>query len=148
MNETLSKEPTAKIILFIQYRRLTSLVSHALREFGIEHANCDGSVFNRAKAIREFKTSDRIRLILLSSEDSVSGLHLIEATHIVIMHPFLNYYDYDDSAAIAYEKQGIARAWRSGQTKELRLVRFLVRDTIEEETAIRRGYREGICEKI
>ena len=71
-------------------------------------------------------------MILLSSESSVSGLHLVNATHVVILHPFLR--DTDESA-MAYEKQGIARAWRSGQTKQVKLVQFLVRDSIEEYMA-------------
>jgi SNF2 family DNA or RNA helicase len=38
---------------------------------------------------------------------------------------------------MAYEKQGIARAWRSGQTKQVKVVRFLCRDTVEEKMALR-----------
>ncbi len=132
--KTTSEDSNAKIILFIQWRRLMNLVSLALKDFGIEHVICVGNVMTRTRAVKLFKTSDKMRLILLSSEDSVSGLNLTEATHVVIFHPFLMP---TDERAMAYEKQGIARAWRSGQTKQVKVVRFLCRDTVEEKMALR-----------
>ena len=50
--------------------------------------------------------------------------------------------------ALSFEKQGIARAWRSGQTKQVEVVRFLTRDSIEEELATQRGYSEGILNNL
>jgi SNF2 family DNA or RNA helicase len=140
MNSTLANEPNAKFIMFIQFRRLTLLVAKALKEFNIEHVVCQGNVMQRAKAVREFKNSNTVRLILLSSEDSASGLHLVEATHVIIMHPFSIG---TDETAMAFEKQGIARAWRSGQEREVQVVRFLVKDSIEERFAKQRNYKEG-----
>lgn len=137
LEKTIEEQPDAKLILFVQFRRLMGLVSKALKNFNIDNVRCEGNVFQRNHAIRTFKTSDKVRLILLSSEDSVSGLHLVEATHVVIFHPFMVG---SDTLAIAYEKQGIARAWRGGQTKQVKLVRFLTRDTIEEEMARKRQY--------
>ena len=140
MNQEVEHNPDAKFILFIQFKRLMHLVSNALTEFKIKNVVCDGTVYQRQNAIADFKTSDSVRLILLSSESSVSGLHLVNATHVVILHPFLR--DTDESA-LAYEKQGIARAWRSGQTKRVKVVRFLVRDSIEEQLAEMRNYQPG-----
>jgi hypothetical protein len=65
----------------------------------------------------------------LSVKDSVAGLNLTEASHVVIFHPFLvdgegkhsedGAFDSDIKMALSFEKQGIARAWRSGQTKQV-----------------------------
>lgn len=113
------------------------LVSEALKEFEVPHVKCDGNVMMKSKAITTFKTDPNVRLILLSSEDSVSGLHLVEATTVVILHPFL-LTNGSDALCMAYEKQGVARAWRFGQTKQVNLIRFLIRDSIEENLAKRR----------
>jgi hypothetical protein len=53
--------------------------------------------------------------------------------------------DADDNTrlALAIERRAIASAWRTGQTRQLELVRFLVRDSIEEEMGRVRGYKEG-----
>jgi SNF2 family DNA or RNA helicase len=141
MKSTLKEKPNAKFILFIQFKRLMCLVSEALKSMGITHVTCTGNVATRTKSVREFKYSEATRLILLSSEDSVSGLHLVEATHMVIFHPFL--INGNDDLAVSYEKQGIARAWRGGLDHPVELIRFIVRDSIEEDLAKKRAYQEG-----
>jgi len=141
LRQTFRESPNSKVILFIQFRRLMRLVSEALHEFQVPHVRCDGNVNQRSTAIHQFRKQPDVRLILLSSEDSVSGLHLVEATHVVLLHPFLMA---DDALAVSYEKQGIARAWRSGLDHPVELIRFIVRDSIEEELSARRGYKNGV----
>ena len=145
MRKTLKEQPDAKFILFVQFRRLMDLVGGALKGFNIPVVRCDGNIMIRNRAIDMFKHSEEVRLILLSSEDSVSGLHLIEATHVVVFHPFMQS---THQLAMAYEKQGIARAWRGGQTHPVNLVRFIVRNSIEEEMARARNYREGVITEL
>ncbi len=82
--------------------------------------------YSRSKAIREFQNSPDIRVIMLSAEDSVSGLNLVEATHIILLHPFYHGKNMEEEA-IASEKQGIARAYRSGLTHPLKVVRLVTR---------------------
>lgn len=137
MRDTLKEQPDAKFILFIQFKRLMYLVNEALNELGVENVQCTGNVMTKSRAVRLFKSSDKVRLILLSSEDTVSGLHLTNATHMIIFHPF------DGPDAIANEKQGIARAWRSGLDHPVQLIRFITRNSIEEQLAIQRHYQEG-----
>jgi hypothetical protein len=134
-------------------------VSTALSSLGIEFRACVGTMKQRNKSIQEFK-SGNVPILILSSEDSVSGLNLTEASHVVIFHPFLvdgegkhnadgdGDFDADTKMALSFEKQGIARAWRAGQTKQVEVVRFLTRDSIEEELAGQRGYREGIVRNL
>jgi SNF2 family DNA or RNA helicase len=63
---------------------------------------------------------------MLSAEDSVSGLNLVMATHIILVHPFYHGKDKEDES-IAAEKQGIARAYRSGLEHPLKVVRLITR---------------------
>ena len=70
---------------------------------------------------------------MLSTEDSVSGLHLPEASHIFISHPFWFGSGREEiEKAISAEKQGIARAHRLGLQHPLKVIRFYTKDTIEE----------------
>ena len=74
---------------------------------------------------------------MFSSEDSVSGINLTEATHVILLHPFFT--DQGEEADLAYEKQGISRAYRFGLNHPLKVVRFAVKGTIEEEITLRRN---------
>jgi SNF2 family DNA or RNA helicase len=107
-------------------------VSNALKSLEIEFRACDGKFKKRNQSIRDFK-SGGVPILILSSEDSVSGLNLTEASHVVIFHPFLidskgelnegdGEFDADTKMALSFEKQGIARAWRSGQLKQVEVV--------------------------
>ncbi|EPZ30756.1 hypothetical protein ROZALSC1DRAFT_28836 [Rozella allomycis CSF55] len=133
-DEVLQANPNAKIILFVQYRRLANLIESALNNFQIPLVRLHGTTAMRNRAISGFKYNNQTKVIMLSSEDSVSGLHLPEATHIFIVHPFW-FGDGKDDQAIAAEKQGIARAYRMGLDHELQVYRFVTRNTIEESVA-------------
>ena len=73
---------------------------------------------------------------MMSSEDSVSGINLTQATHVILLHPFWT--GMSESDDLAYEKQGISRAYRFGLDHPLKVVRFAAKGTIEEEITLRR----------
>ncbi|KAJ3126465.1 hypothetical protein HK098_007517 [Nowakowskiella sp. JEL0407] len=75
------------------------------------------------------EASGTVKVMILSAQDSVSGLNLTEASHCIILHPF---HAYKEEYAVAAEDQGIARVLRNGQTKTVKIVRFIVKNTIEE----------------
>jgi hypothetical protein len=80
------------------------------------------------KAIQEF-TSGEASILLLSAEVKASGANLQVATNVVLLDPA------GDSAehGANLETQAIGRAVRMGQENAVRVVRFCVRDTVEEE---------------
>ncbi|KAJ3064457.1 DNA helicase rad5 [Podochytrium sp. JEL0797] len=88
-----------------------------------------------AKPVKRARKVKPVRVLMLSAKDSVSGLNLTEASHCIILHPF---HDKKEDYAIGAEKQGIARALRNGQTKTVKIVRFVVEETIEQEMHERR----------
>ncbi|KAI9223507.1 hypothetical protein BC828DRAFT_375762 [Blastocladiella britannica] len=157
---TVQRDPTAKIIMFVQFRRLASIISKAFTELGVPNASLSGgNVLTKRKAVTSFKKDPNIKVLFLSYQDSVSGLHLVEANHVFICHPFLAE---DEATSRAYETQGIARAVRgmstsflfavaadllttiitAGQLREVTIVRFASRGTIEEELTNQRTMRE------
>ncbi|KAJ3347023.1 hypothetical protein GGF32_007142, partial [Allomyces javanicus] len=130
-------DPTAKLILFSQFHRLTALMAHAFTEFGIGNVKLmGGNVISKRRAVTLFRNDPDMKVLFLSAEDSVSGLQLTEANHVVIVHPFLGA---SEAMARAYEMQGCARAVRAGQEREVTITRFVTRGTIEEELTARRS---------
>ncbi|KAJ3065515.1 hypothetical protein HDU98_011124, partial [Podochytrium sp. JEL0797] len=88
-----------------------------------------------AKPVKKARKVKPVRVLIWSAKDSVSGLNLTEASHCIILHPF---HDKKEDYAIGAEKQGIAGALRNGQTKTVKIVRFVVEETIEQEMHERR----------
>ncbi len=123
----------ARVIIFSQRNGVLDKVASVLGTLDIKTAVCRGNVHVQNKAITTFKTSKDVRVILLSSERSASGLNLQEATHIFLLDSILG----EVKAAVASEMQAIARAHRQGQSKVLKVVRFLTRGTVEHEQHLR-----------
>lgn len=136
ITELLDSEADARIILFLQYEVLAKFISDTLTELDIKHSRVHGNVFTRKAAIDKFIYSRDYRIIMLSSEDSVSGINLTQATHVILLHPFWT--DQGEAVDLAWEKQGISRAYRGGLDHPLKVVRFAVKDTVEEELTLKR----------
>jgi SNF2 family DNA or RNA helicase len=85
-------------------------------------------VNQKVKKLQEFK-EENVKIMLLSLVKSASGLNLIEANHIVLLDPMSG--SVEESRA--YEIQALGRAHRQGQDQKVKLMRFVMRDTFEEE---------------
>jgi SNF2 family DNA or RNA helicase len=68
-------------------------------------------------------------VIMLSLDNAASGTNLTQATHVILLEPVAG----TKSQATATETQAIGRAHRVGQTKQVTVVRFIMRNTIEQE---------------
>lgn len=117
------------VIIFSQWDSLLRKVGDVLLEHGIPNVFCKGSVWSRDKAIREFNTNDNIKVIMLSSELAASGTNLTKASKVILLDPVSGTYEYRRNT----EWQAIGRAYRLGQTKSVEIVRFIVKDTVEED---------------
>ena len=103
-------------------------MSETLNKLGLATLMCKGNVYVKRKAIERFRKDDSKRILLLSSKHAASGLDLIEANEILFIDPVYAEHDVKDSI----EQQAMGRAHRVGQTKPVKIVKFLIRDTIEE----------------
>ena len=124
-----SKPHNNRIIIFSQWDNLLQGIMETLSNFDLPAMMCKGNVFQKKKAIHNFKTNSYYKIILLSSKYAASGLDLIEANKVIFIDPV--YGDFDTVKQI--EDQAIGRAHRLGQKNPIEVVRFLVKDTIEEE---------------
>ena len=118
-----------RIIIFSQWDNLLQGIKETLENFDLPVMTCKGNVFQKKKANLNFKSNNYYKIILLSSKYAASGLDLIEASKIIFIDPI--YGDFDTTKQI--EDQAIGRAHRLGQQKPVEVVRFLIKDTIEEE---------------
>lgn len=124
-----SKPYNHRIIIFSQWDNLLSGIGDTLKNFDLPAMTCKGNVMVKRKAIRNFKTSDYYKIILISSKHAAEGLDLIEADKVILVDPI--YGDYDTVKEV--EDQAIGRSHRLGQQNPIEVVRLLIKNTIEEE---------------
>jgi DNA repair protein RAD5 len=133
MCKQIFNDPTARIIIFSQWERLLLMIGKTLKENNINNVYCRGNVHQRNATIKAFKDGVRdgkeTKVIMLSLEHSASGTNLTEATHIIMMDPV----DGTKEEIKAIEGQAIGRAARMGQKKQVKVIRMITKDTIEEE---------------
>ena len=116
-------------IIFSQWDDLLRKVGDVLNEYGIKNVFCKGSSWQRGKAISDFNSDNNIRVIMLSSERAASGTNLTKAELVIFLDPVSGDYEYRTNV----ERQAIGRAYRMGQTKQVDVIRFIIKNTVEEE---------------
>tara|TARA_B110000305_G_C19167870_1_gene505765 strand:- start:76 stop:666 length:591 start_codon:yes stop_codon:yes gene_type:complete len=124
-----------RILVFVQFPDLMKQVAEVLAEAKIKTLKLKGSVHQQTGALDEFqkeelKAGDARVLLLLSRDESASGANLTTANHAIFVHPLLTTSQYEYEAS---ETQAIGRIRRYGQTKLVKVWRFLVKDSIDAE---------------
>jgi len=125
-------DPTAKVILFVQFDDLKRKVAAALAEFGVPSVTLHGSVSQRGSIINDWQNNagSSTFVLLLSLAQSASGTNLTAASHVVFLHPMLAE---TADVAVGYEEQAIGRAARHGQQRDVVHVwRFVTEGTVEQ----------------
>jgi SNF2 family DNA or RNA helicase len=122
-------EPGDKCIIFSQWDEILTKVGKKIQTYGIPIVNCTGTIFQRRKAIDQFKKDSKVNILCLSSKYCASGLNLTCANKIVFIEPIYGDKKFQEDV----ENQAIGRADRIGQRKSIEVSRFLIKDTIEED---------------
>jgi len=119
-------DPAAKAIVFSQFGGMLDIVEFRLKRAGISCVVFKGgmSMEARTEALAAFNSDPTLKVILISLKAGGEGLNLQIANHVFLLDPWWN---------PASELQAIQRAHRIGQTREVRAVRFITTDTIEEK---------------
>lgn len=121
-------EKRDKIILFSQWDELLHKVGNKLSDYNLKISYCNGTVYQKKRAIDEFKNGET-NIIMLSSRNAASGINLTNANKIIFLEPVYGTSEYRQDI----EYQAIGRADRIGQKGEITVYRFIIRDTIEED---------------
>jgi SWI/SNF-related matrix-associated actin-dependent regulator of chromatin subfamily A3 len=82
----------------------------------------------RDEAMAKFNTegttsAEEPRILLCSLKATCVGINLVRGNHVFLMNPFWNE---------ATEQQAMDRVHRHGQTRPVRVVRFVMKDSLEE----------------
>lgn len=118
-----------KCIIFSQWNEMLIKVANFLISENIKTVFCTGTVYQRKKSIMSFQNDPKINVICLSSVNSASGINLTAANKIIFIEPIYGTKEYRKDI----ENQGIGRSMRLNQTRPIEIIRFIIKDTIEEE---------------
>lgn len=121
-------ETKDKIIIFATEKQTLDLINDILIENKIKFVNLKGNAYVIGNQLKKFKVGDE-QVMLLSADRSNSGTNLTEANHIILLDTHLIP---DMVTRKNIEKQAIGRAVRLGQKKNVQVVRFIMKNTIEQ----------------
>jgi DNA repair protein RAD5 len=117
-----------KIIIFATEKVTLDLIGDVLEENKIKYVNLKGNAYVVSKQLKRFKNGEE-NVILLSADRANSGTNLIEASHIILLDTHLIT---DVKSKKDVEKQAIGRAVRLGQKNNVKVMRFIMKNTIEQ----------------
>jgi DNA repair protein RAD5 len=117
--------PTIKSVVFSQFTSFLSLIEPALARANMRFLRLDGSMAQKARAavLNEFRESKKFTVLLISLKAGGVGLNLTSAKRVYMMDPWWSF---------AIEAQAIDRVHRMGQEDEVRVYRFIVKDSVEQ----------------
>uniref|UniRef100_A0A162AG17 Uncharacterized protein n=1 Tax=Daucus carota subsp. sativus TaxID=79200 RepID=A0A162AG17_DAUCS len=128
LSEARDQDPTAKSVVFSQFRKMLILLEEPLKTAGFNVLRLDGSMIatKRAQVIKDFGVpapNGRPTVLLASLRASSTGVDLAAANRVYLLEPWWNP-EVDD--------QAINRVHLTGQTKDVTVVRIVARNSIEE----------------
>lgn len=119
-------EPPFKSVVFSGWTSHLDLIQIALDNAGITYTRLDGKMSRPARnaAMDAFRDDHSVQVILVSIMAGGLGLNLTAGNSVYVMEPQFN---------PAAEAQAVDRVHRLGQTRAVRTVRFIMKDSFEEK---------------
>lgn len=129
IQNVISENENNRIIIFSMWDVMLKLVSKLLSKKKVSNEIVNGTVYSIAKKLNKFRNDNDLKVLMLSADKCASGLNLTEATHIILLDTVNADFDLFDRI----EQQAIGRAVRIGQKNIVQIIRFIMKDTIEED---------------
>ncbi|KAH9212709.1 SNF2 family N-terminal domain-containing protein [Leptodontidium sp. 2 PMI_412] len=125
VREIRSSPNEGKSIVFSCWTRSLDLTAHFLAMAQVKFLRIDGNctMSQRQKILDDFDVESEIRILLMTTGTGAIGLNLTIANRVFILEPQWN---------PMVETQAIGRVLRMGQGRSVKIVRFMVKGTIEE----------------
>ncbi|XP_030463667.2 putative SWI/SNF-related matrix-associated actin-dependent regulator of chromatin subfamily A member 3-like 1 [Syzygium oleosum] len=121
------RNSTSKSVVYSQFRRMLLLLEEPLRSAGFKILRLDGSMNakRRTQVIEEFGAHEQSTptVLLASLRASGTGINLTAASTVYLLEPWWN---------PAVEEQAMDRVHRIGQKEDVKIVRLIARNSIEE----------------
>lgn len=132
--------PDHKVLIFSQFTKMLDLLHDWLVYSKIGLCRLDGSTSHedRDAQIAEFNTDRTKQVFLLSTRAGGLGINLTAADTVVI---------FDNDWNPQVDLQAIDRVHRIGQTKPVKIFRFLTRNSVEE-VLISKSYSKRFLERL
>ncbi|XP_071964238.1 chromodomain-helicase-DNA-binding protein 1-like [Antedon mediterranea] len=114
-----------KVLLFSQMTRMLDIVQDYLGFRGYSYERLDGSVRGEERflAIKNFNRDDKTFVFLLSTKAGGQGLNLVSADTVIFLDTDFNPQN---------DLQASARAHRIGQSRPVKIIRLIGKDSVEE----------------
>ncbi|KAH8652694.1 SNF2 family N-terminal domain-containing protein [Tricladium varicosporioides] len=128
----IQKQTKHKSIAFSSWKKTLVLISRLLASHNIPFYCIDGSLSlsERSKILKNFRKEDSgTNILLMTLGTGAVGLNLAVASRIYLLEPQWN---------PSIELQAIGRALRLGQTDQVTIVRYIMKDTVEESSVLSR----------
>ncbi|KAL1822508.1 hypothetical protein ACET3Z_009286 [Daucus carota] len=126
LSEARDQDPTAKSVVFSQFRKMLILLEKPLKTAGyVLRLNGSMNAKTRAQVIKDFgvPAPHGPTVLLASLRASYTGVDLAAANRVYLLEPWWN---------PEVDEQAINRVHQIGQTKEVTVVRIIARNSIEE----------------
>ncbi|XP_029106153.1 helicase-like transcription factor isoform X2 [Scleropages formosus] len=137
-----SQDPKIKSLVVSQFTSFLSLLEVPLRQHGFDFTRLDGSMNqkSRVKAIQAFQDTAQgsPTIMLLSLKAGGVGLNLTAASRVFLMDPAWN---------PAAEDQCFDRCHRLGQKVDVVIIKFIVKDSVEENMVEIQQKKQKLVEK-
>lgn len=121
------QHPARKSVVFSQFRKMLILLEEPLKAAGFKTLRLDGTMNakRRAHVIEEFGApgNERPMVLLASLRASGTGINLTAASRVYLLEPWWN---------PAVEEQAMDRVHRIGQKEDVKIVRLIAKNSIEE----------------
>lgn len=113
------------VIIFSQFTSMLSIIAKELDTVGIPYYYLAGSTkaIDRKRYVKEFNEG-KVKVFLVSLKAGGTGLNLIGADTVIHFDPWWN---------PAVEEQATDRAYRIGQHKKVHVIRYVMKNSIEEK---------------
>ncbi|KAI9096470.1 SNF2 family N-terminal domain-containing protein [Phlyctochytrium arcticum] len=114
-----------RALIFSQFVMMLDVLEAVLDTLGVRYLRLDGrtSVTERQALIDEYNTNMEVTVFLLSTKAGGFGINLTSANVVIIYD--LDFNPHNDA-------QAEDRAHRVGQTRDVRVIKLIMKDTVEE----------------
>ncbi|EQC27338.1 hypothetical protein SDRG_14862 [Saprolegnia diclina VS20] len=128
-----------KVLLFSRSVRMLDILQAFLISKACAYVRLDGStkVDERLQLVQRFNRDPTLSVFLISTKAGGLGLNITSATNVVIFDPSWN---------PAHDCQAQDRAYRIGQTRDVKVFRLITLGTIEEMIYARQIYKQQLTD--
>ncbi|KAI9120736.1 hypothetical protein K1719_007769 [Acacia pycnantha] len=121
------QHPATKSVVFSQFRKMLILLEQPLKAAGFKTLRLDGTMNakQRGRVMEEFAAGgiEEPMILLASLKASGTGINLTAASRVYLLEPWWN---------PGVEEQAMDRVHRIGQKEEVKIVRLIAKNSIEE----------------